>query len=369
MDDLFSHLIGNSRIKANLTASLKKKAFGQSLCFQGREGIGKSLFAKAFAKGVLAQDIPDFLSRHPNPTFTHPDLIELKPAGKVGQHPIEAVRRFCDEVFIAPFEARHKVFIVHEAERMLPASANALLKTLEEPPAGVIIILLTEYSQALLPTIRSRLRTLYFEPVSAEEMAQFLKSRQGLKAEDAERIAFESLGSVEIALRIGQAEKEPSRDLVEFLMKGRKGYIEFKQFLSELDAKVSKRKKESEDLSMQSQSRLYPQGEISAKQRQELEKHAEGQGAVDFMRESKGIILALLYFFRDLHVIYHGGQESFLTYRENACKLFDLATAKEPILIEKVEAAVSESLTALERSTPLAACLENLFLKLNLVSF
>lgn len=369
MDDLFSHLIGNQRIKSHLTNALHKRAYGQSLCFQGREGIGKSLFAKAFAKGVFSSDIPGFSARHPAHSYTHPDLVELKPAGKIGQHPIEAVRRFCEEVFIAPFEAQHKVFIVHDAERMLPTSANALLKTLEEPPAGVIIILLTESLQSLLPTIRSRLQTLYFEPVDNKDISLFLQKSHSLSAEEADKISLESFGSVGRALIRHRGERDLSEDLIRFLMKGRKSYVELKQFINELDGRLSLKRKEAEEAFLKTMSDAYREGDLSAKQRQEMEKQAEGLSTVEFLRESKGILLALLYFFRDLHVIYHGGQESFLAYRENACKLFDLATAKEPIPIEKVEAAVAESMTALERSTPLAACLENLFLKLKLVRF
>ncbi|CRX39514.1 ATP-binding protein [Estrella lausannensis] len=369
MDDLFSHLIGNQRIKSNLTNALHKGAFGQSLCFQGKEGIGKSLFARAFAKGIFSSDIPGFLARHPTVAYTHPDLVELKPAGKIGQHPIESVRRFCEEVYIAPYEAQHKVFIIHDAERMLPTSANALLKTLEEPPAGVIIILLTESLQSLLPTIRSRLQTLYFESVDKEEISVFLQQSHGLSREEADKISLESFGSVGRALNLHRGERDLSEDLIRFLMKGRKSYVELKQFINELDGRHALKRKEAEEALLKALCETYREGDLSAKQRQEMEKQAEGMSAVESLRESKSILLSLLFFFRDLHVIYHGGQESFLAFRENACKLFDLATAKEPIPIEKVEAAVAESIIALERSTPLAACLENLFLKLKLVRF
>src|SRR5690606_1614862 len=135
------------------------------------------------------------------------------------------------------------------------------------------------------------------------------------------------------------------------------------------DAKRALKRKEAEEAFVKESCDGYREGELLTKQRQELEKQAAGGSAVESLRKSRAIIHSLLYFFRDLHVIYHGGQESFLAFRENACKLFDLATAKEPIPVEKVESAVAESMTALERSTPLAQCIENLFLKLKLVRF
>ncbi|MBF5058657.1 hypothetical protein [Candidatus Neptunochlamydia vexilliferae] len=85
-----------------------------------------------------------------------PDLRHLYPEGKSRRHPIEAIRTLIEEANLLPFESEHKVFIIHEADRMLPSSSNALLKILEEPPSFVTIILISAHPEALLPTITSR---------------------------------------------------------------------------------------------------------------------------------------------------------------------------------------------------------------------
>ncbi len=99
----------------------------------------------AFARKLLTTD-----KKEP------PDLRHLYPEGKSRRHPIEAIRTLIEEANLLPFESERKVFIIHEAERMLPSSSNALLKTLEEPPSFVTIILISAQPEALLPTVASR---------------------------------------------------------------------------------------------------------------------------------------------------------------------------------------------------------------------
>ena len=90
----------------------------------------------------------------------HPDVHEIYPEGKY--HPISALRTLIDDVSLTPFQAPYKVFLIHEAEKMMPASANALLKTFEEPSDRTVIMLLTSYPDRILPTILSRCQTYTF---------------------------------------------------------------------------------------------------------------------------------------------------------------------------------------------------------------
>lgn len=96
------------------------------------------------------------------PAHQHPDLHRYVPDTTAGLHSIEAMRRLIEEVYMAPFRAPAKVFIIEDAERMLPTSSNALLKTLEEPSLHCYILLLTPLEDALLPTIISRCRKISF---------------------------------------------------------------------------------------------------------------------------------------------------------------------------------------------------------------
>lgn len=159
----------------------------QALLFHGPSGVGKGLFARHLAEALL------------NSTKAqHPDLHVLHPDPESEQHLIASIRQLLEETALPPFEAPCKIFIIHDAEKMLPTSSNALLKTLEEPPADTQFILLTTNASMLLPTIISRCTKVPFYPVSDDELTQFLKEKH--QAPDAQKIALLSEGSVGAAI-------------------------------------------------------------------------------------------------------------------------------------------------------------------------
>lgn len=92
----------------------------------------------------------------------HPDIHLFFPEGKLGLHPIGQLRNLIGEIALVPFEAPWKIFIIHEAERMLEPSSHILLKTLEEPPRQSLLILLSDHPEKMLPTIVSRCQRLDF---------------------------------------------------------------------------------------------------------------------------------------------------------------------------------------------------------------
>ena len=89
-------------------------------------------------------------------TNNHPDLHVYEPEGKTYHHSIASIRNLIGQVYMAPFEAEAKVFIIKDAHRMLKSSANALLKTLEEPTLDSFIILTSSKADDIIPTITSR---------------------------------------------------------------------------------------------------------------------------------------------------------------------------------------------------------------------
>jgi DNA polymerase III delta prime subunit len=117
------------------------------------------LTGKKGAKLVEAvrQFAVDLIGKYP-----HPDVREYFPEGKTGMHPIQTLRKLAEEVGFVPYQAKWKIFIVHEADRMLPTSSNALLKTFEEPTARTVIALLSHHPEKMLPTILSRCRKIEF---------------------------------------------------------------------------------------------------------------------------------------------------------------------------------------------------------------
>lgn len=185
------NLIGNSTNKALLEHMLVKKALPPVLLFYGPAGIGKALFARE-----LAEKLIQTTKKEP------PDIHILVPEGKTQQHPVEAIREMIKEVGMPPFEAPCKVFIIEDADRMLPASSNALLKVLEEPPSDTYIILTSSDSSRILPTILSRCAQMQFFQIPEEEIAQALVQRLEISQEEAKKLAVLSEGSLGKALFI-----------------------------------------------------------------------------------------------------------------------------------------------------------------------
>jgi DNA polymerase III subunit delta' len=145
--------------------------------FRGPRGAGKRAAARAFAAEILAagaEDPGDARRRallYPSP---HPDLVWLTPRG--AQHLVEEVReRVIRAAAYRPFEGAKRVFVVEAAEAMRDESQNALLKTLEEPPAFVHLILLTSEPAGLLETIASRCQPVDFAPLPVEAVEAALE--------------------------------------------------------------------------------------------------------------------------------------------------------------------------------------------------
>ncbi|HEY4778742.1 MAG TPA: hypothetical protein VIH47_04040, partial [Solirubrobacterales bacterium] len=158
-----------ARARVSLSAALASGP-SHAYLFRGPKGAGKRAVARAFAAEILATGAgdPDDVRRRalldPSP---HPDLVWLAPRG--AQHLVEEVReRVIRAAAYRPFEGGKRVFVVEAAEALRDESQNALLKTLEEPPEFVHLILLSSEPEALLETIASRCQPVDFAPLSAE---------------------------------------------------------------------------------------------------------------------------------------------------------------------------------------------------------
>jgi DNA polymerase-3 subunit delta' len=155
-----------ARPRVALTAALASGP-SHAYLFRGPRGAGKAAVARAFAAEILAAEAtdPDDARRRvlidPSP---HPDLVWLRPRG--AQHMVEEVReRVIRASSYRPFESEKRVFVIEAAEQMRDESQNALLKTLEEPPDFVHLILLTAEPSMLLETISSRCQPIDFAPL------------------------------------------------------------------------------------------------------------------------------------------------------------------------------------------------------------
>ncbi|MDX6602031.1 MAG: polymerase subunit delta [Solirubrobacterales bacterium] len=188
------------RARVALSAALASGP-SHAYLFRGPRGAGKAAVARAVAAEILATGAidPDDARRRalldPSP---HPDLVWLTPRG--AQHMVEEVReRVIRASSYRPFEAEKRVFVIEAAEQMRDESQNALLKTLEEPPDFVHILLLTSEPTALLETIASRCQPVDFAPLPPEAIeaalgtdapAEELAAAARLSAGDVTRARF-----------------------------------------------------------------------------------------------------------------------------------------------------------------------------------
>jgi DNA polymerase III subunit delta' len=143
----------------------------------------------------------------------HPDVLVLEP-GDTGSIKIEQVREVVDRAAYRPFEGKRRVVIIDEADALVPAAQNALLKTLEEPPSLSVFILVTARPDVLLPTVRSRCPRLNFRPLSPNEIAAALVAR-GQTETAARAVAATADGSLGRALQASADDFVEARDVAQ----------------------------------------------------------------------------------------------------------------------------------------------------------
>ncbi|HVF31086.1 MAG TPA: DNA polymerase III subunit delta' C-terminal domain-containing protein [Pyrinomonadaceae bacterium] len=215
------NLIGNNNAAEILSRLVTTGRVPNALLFAGPEGVGKKQFAIELARSFVCTHLKGGLACgqcppcHRAGEFAIPKFENGKESDRVffGQHPdvgmvvpynrnlrIDAIRALEREANFRPFEANARVFIIDDAEKMNDASSNALLKTLEEPPATSHIILIASRADCLLPTIRSRCQIIRFAPVPALEIERHLTDIGLFDATDAALAAHASGGSVGRAL-------------------------------------------------------------------------------------------------------------------------------------------------------------------------
>src|SRR5262249_6098319 len=206
----FPSVVGHETVKALLARALAGGRLPPALLLTGPEGGGKRTLALEVARGLLCGQGPGEPSNACRPCgrtarAIHPDLIVVIPETATGflareTIKIEHVRDAMREIAGLPFEARARAVVIDDAHTMTEQAMNALLKSLEEPPATSHLLLVTGSPQALLPTIRSRCQTLRFGPLPTSLLESHLQARLGLDHADARLRAVLSGGSLGAAL-------------------------------------------------------------------------------------------------------------------------------------------------------------------------
>jgi len=363
----FSQITGNEEIKKRLAVMLSKGALGQALLFAGAEGVGKSVFALALAAALIAPADGDLELRQRVLTAQHPDLHVYRPEGKLGLHTLESLRQLSREVYLPPYEAPLKIFILHEAERMLTYSANALLKTFEEPPPRTLFILLSDAPAAILPTILSRCYALHFRPIDPFLISNFLQRRYpSLDEATRVQIVRRSEGSIGRAVRLAEQGDALWIHLQRLLVQGPiRNYRLFQEQVKLLTGKIEEVKKQSEEAVRRELGKIEREHQLSVHQQRALEKEMEASASLAFFREAKRVFEGILSWYRDMQWLHCGGHVQGLIHSDCYAQLEQAVQRGESQPLELVWKWVEEALAAIQQSTPLSLCVENLFLKLN----
>ena len=199
----FKDIRGNDAVISFLKESSGAGRVANAYIFSGPGGIGKKLSALAFAKAVNCLSPNEGLSCDRCPSCkkidssNHPDVFVVTPEKKGATTKIDDIRVVIKDNGLKPYEAKVKVYIIDEADSLTEEAANALLKTLEEPSAASMLILITERSSRLLPTIRSRCQIVNFFPLDTaivEEILTASHNIDGVKARALSRISCGSPG-------------------------------------------------------------------------------------------------------------------------------------------------------------------------------
>ena len=210
---MFENIIGNEKIKQELVRTVSSNTNSHSYLFLGTVGIGKKLIAKEFAKMLLCDENAlnnDFIDNERTGQYcnkcksciefssgNNPDFFMIEPEGNSIK--IEQIREMQRKIIEEPIISTRKVYIINDSDKMTKEAQNALLKTLEEPPKFVVIILIGSNEDSFLVTIKSRCNIIRFNNIADDEIKRYLQ--QKFQISNIEDNMIKSLGG-----SIGKAE-------------------------------------------------------------------------------------------------------------------------------------------------------------------
>jgi len=214
---MFEQILGNKKITEQLTNSIKIGNISHSYLFLGTQGIGKKMIAKEFAKMILCTSEDKYCGVCKSciefDTDNNPDFSIIEPDGNSIK--IDQIREFQKKVSEKPIISQRKVYIINDSDKMTVEAQNCLLKTLEEPPEFVTIILVGTNENAFLSTIKSRCMILHFEEISEEKILKYLEENYQIKINSQIMIkAFQGSIGKAIELKDKQEQYEKIENLI-----------------------------------------------------------------------------------------------------------------------------------------------------------
>lgn len=214
----FADIVGHEQIIGHLQNAISMKKVSHAYILDGEDGMGKNLIASAFAQALQcthdAQGDAGDNTVEPcgvcnacrqAESYNHPDIIRVTHE-KPNTISVGDIRSLCGDIQIRPYSGAYKIYIVDEAEKMNVQAQNALLKTIEEPPSYGVIILLTNNSEAFLPTILSRCVTLKLKPLTDMQVKRFLMEKRQIPSYQAEICSAFARGNLGKACKLAVSE-------------------------------------------------------------------------------------------------------------------------------------------------------------------
>lgn len=201
----FKEIIGHEKAIEILRKAIDNETISHSYLFEGEAGIGKKMVAYAFSKTLLCKENQNEPCNRCTSCLkfesgSHPDFFLIhSEKGLIRKGEIESLIK---EMSTAPFESKKKIFIIDDSDLMNMEGKNAILKTLEEPPPYVNIILISSNPSNLLPTILSRVQSIKFYPVKPKKIVELLVNKYNIDEEKARFVAEFTKGAIGKSIKL-----------------------------------------------------------------------------------------------------------------------------------------------------------------------
>ena len=265
---MFENFYGNAAVVETLEGLSHQGRIPQTILLDGAEGVGKATLARRFAAALLgdaAKIERDDLSLEENASIvadrekwpadkrnddpllfaSHPDFVTFPPDGPLRQITIEQMRLLKDRAQFKPLHGARRVFLIDHIDRANEQAANSLLKTLEEPPEHLILMLTAENPYDLLPTIRSRAVPFHLGPVSNKDMRAFVAARS---LSDPDRRIGLAAGSPGIAVSMDLDVYDERRTAMLKLLEAASGRAPFADWAKQAEAMSARRQEKLDSL-------------------------------------------------------------------------------------------------------------------------
>jgi DNA polymerase-3 subunit delta' len=248
---VFKGFWGNEHVTGALEQMLAQDRLAQTLLFSGPEGVGKATLARRIGARLLdhaelierddlslAENVEMVAGRERGPSekrnedplllASHPDFLTFAPDGPLRQISIQQTRMLKERAQFLPHKGTRRLFLIDHVDRANEQAANSLLKTLEEPPPHLVVIMTAENAYDLLPTIRSRAVPFHFAPLGREAMTEFVGARD---LDHPERRIALAAGSPGLAISLDLEAYDKRRAAMLALLKAASGASPFASWI------------------------------------------------------------------------------------------------------------------------------------------